>query len=137
MCFLTRGCPLYWVPTPPLSLRALGLVPLGSCPVRAPQVAVALMFSSTPLFQAWYEHRPVPCAKFVVHPALRPLFVEFPCMRPPSPIACAAYSLSVGIIFVSYALQVRFTPYASSDSTNDLDAAVLTPGMRLAYVSVN
>ena len=43
-------------------------------------------------------------------------------------------SLSVAIMFVSYALQVRFRPYAASDVTNDLDSVALTPGMRLAYV---
>ena len=40
----------------------------------------------------------------------------------------------MGIIFVSYALQVRFSPYAASDTTNDLEAVALTPGLRLAYV---
>jgi hypothetical protein len=44
-------------------------------------------------------------------------------------------SLSVGILFIAYALQVQYKPYASSDMTNDLsEASVLTPGLRLAYV---
>lgn len=45
-------------------------------------------------------------------------------------------SLSVGVIFISYALQVRFKPYAHIDAASHLDLhnAVVTPGARLIYV---
>ena len=44
------------------------------------------------------------------------------------------HSLSVGVIFISYALQVKFVPYASSGVTNDLDSVEVVSGMRLVYV---
>jgi hypothetical protein len=54
---------------------------------------------------------------------------------PPSPLPLfgTPYSLSVGVIFISYALQVKFQPYASSGVTNDLDSMDFTSNLRLVY----
>jgi hypothetical protein len=52
---------------------------------------------------------------------------------PPPPPPPTPHSLSVGVIFISYALQVKFQPYASSGVTNDLDSMDFTSNLRLVY----
>ncbi len=114
------------------------------------QVAVALLFSSTPLFQAWsvscmlvlalahiHTHTHSHTAQPTRPPHCFPLPRAAPFPPPPSPTHPShLHSLSVGIIFIAYALQVRFRPYADSDMTEglDLNTLVLGPGMRLVYV---
>ncbi len=66
----------------------------------------------------------------VVHPNLAGHSI-----LPPCTIEISLLSLSVGIIFIAYALQVRFQPFLPPN--NDLldDKAALTSGMALVYVS--
>ena len=79
--------------------------------------------------------RPVPClcdgAATAVQVAPSPLCVFSLSPRSPPPLV---NSLSVAIIFISYALQAKFQPYAVAGLTNDLDAMAMAPGVRLVYV---
>ncbi len=101
-------------------------------------VSVALMFSSTPLFQAWYAGRSAALSCTAL-PSLPPLatlvYVHFPCVCVRASGSVPGCSLSCGVIFVSYALHVKYQPYAVSEMPLDLSGDVLLQaGTRIVYV---
>lgn len=71
-----------------------------------------------------------PCT-VVRHPFLCPH--SSPC-APYPPRQCRASSLSVGIIFTSYALQVKYQPFLPPNNAMLGDDKALTSGMKLVYV---
>ncbi len=63
------------------------------------------------------------------------LFV-FPCTIDGLVLDCLC-SLSVGIIFTAYALQVRFKPFLPPNNAMLGDTSVLTSGAKLIYVRMH
>lgn len=112
-------------------------------------VGVALMFSSTPLFQAWYvlhcqaRHRVQGGSIAQLRAPLGPLSHAGSAVVPVCARLCVCFdltlcSLSVGIIFVSYALHMRYLPFLDPNESKLVVAAdtrnALASGVRLLYV---
>lgn len=106
---------------------------------------MALMFSSTPLFQAWYVHdsgsqecrSALPCSPLccvIGDGASVTLRHHWTVTLAPCSPTCLC-SLSVGIIFTSYALQVRFQPFLPPNNDMLDNNAALLSGMKMVYVS--
>jgi hypothetical protein len=52
-------------------------------------------------------------------------------------VACVTNSLSVGVIFASYALHVRYRPYLDPNVHQLEDSSAVHSGAKLLYVRVN
>jgi hypothetical protein len=106
-------------------------------------VGVALMFSSTPLFQAWcvLAKQGVKQSSLTGKHRRKQVLKHAPPLPPPPPLRVGYLwcpSISVGILFISYALHVHFHPFldpVKADAVHDRHgASFLTRGVKLVYV---